>query len=148
MPDGYHWPIHYDRPTAQPAATQAKQAALPSVPHVHLQFHGGPVQTTTTTFAIYWVPMGSFIRSGYRRIIDQYLIDVGGTPLYGYATEYRGSDGAVKNQSKFAGSWVDTTPFPPGGLTDDIADRPTQANDRLEWGPRIPSESSEPPRVT
>jgi hypothetical protein len=116
VPDGYHWPIHYDGPQVHHGSAAA--AGQPPLPHFHLTFHGGPVQTTTKSYAIYWKPKGSFMNAGYQTIINQFLDDVGGSPLYGFATEYTGSNGPVKNQSKFSGSWVDETPFPKWGLTD------------------------------
>lgn len=122
--NGYHWPIHYDGPMVHhgqmpaSATPEGEAVSQPSFPHFHVTFHGGPVQTSTASHAIYWAPKGSEMRSGYERIIDQFLTDVGGTPLYGYATEYSGSNGQVRNDSKFVGAWVDRTPFPAGGLTD------------------------------
>ena len=103
-------PIHYNfRGYPNPFLAPDAQGQLP---HFHLTFHGGPVQVTTTSFAIYWKPKGSFMNSGYMKIVNQFLKDVGGSPIYGYATEYSGSNGKVRNESTFGGSWVDTTPFP------------------------------------
>jgi hypothetical protein len=114
-----HAPIHYDRPFGKAAlAPQLPSGPNDALPKFHLVFHGGPVQTTTTSYAIYWKPKGSFMNSGYQKIVNQFLKDVGGSPIYGYATEYTGSNGRVQNVSTFAGSWVDTTPFPQGGVTD------------------------------
>ena len=79
LPNGYHWPIHYDGPMVH----HGNAAALPGLPHFHVTFHGGPVQTQTTSYAIYWKPPGSTMRSGYQTVINQFLKDVGGSPLYG-----------------------------------------------------------------
>jgi hypothetical protein len=115
----YHWPIHYDRPFDKSAAlVQSPSSNTDALPKFHLTFHGGPVQTTTTSYAIYWKPKGSYMNPNYQKIVNQFLKDVGGSPIYGYATEYTGSNGRVQDVSNFGGSWVDTTPFPKGGLTD------------------------------
>jgi hypothetical protein len=114
-----HAPIHYDRPFGKTAvAPQAPTGSQDALPKFHLVFHGGPVQTKTTSYAIYWKPSGSYMNKDYQKIINQFLKDVGGSPIYAYATEYSGSNGKVEDVSKFGGSWVDTTPFPAGGLTD------------------------------
>ena len=42
----------------------------------NLFYHGGPVMRTNTTYAIYWVPPGYFVSSGYVSIIDQYFANV------------------------------------------------------------------------
>ena len=124
VPNGHHWPIHYDGPRVSHVQVPANQTAEaeasggPSNPHFHVTFHGGPVQTATASHAIYWAPQGSPMRSGYEGIIDQFLTDVGGTPLYGFATEYYGVNGPVRNESKFMGAWMDRTPFPVNGVND------------------------------
>jgi hypothetical protein len=56
----YHWPIHYNRPFDKTGAVSQSQAGRKDpLPKFHLTFHGGPVQTTTTSYAIYWKPSGS-----------------------------------------------------------------------------------------
>jgi hypothetical protein len=134
------YPIHYDRLYGQP--TQALVAGIKGdkLPHFHLVFHGGPVQTRTTSFAIYWKPSGSYMNPDYQKIVDQFLKDVGGSPIYGYATEYYGSNGQVHNNSEFGGSWVDTTPFPEKGITDkDIQKSVERAILTNGWNPGIES---------
>jgi hypothetical protein len=114
----YHWPIHYHLPFGTAVAGQPDAGNADSLPKFHLTFHGGPVQTKTTSYAIYWKPASSYMNPDYQKIVNQFLKDVGGSPIYGYATEYTGSNGRVENVSNFAASWVDTTPFPKGGITD------------------------------
>ena len=116
----HHWPIHYHRPFDKNAlAAHSTDASKDFLPKFHLVFHGGPVQTKTTSYAIYWKPKGTFMNPDYQKIVNQFLTDVGGSPIYGFATEYTGSNGRVENDSHFAASWVDTTPFPQSGLTDE-----------------------------
>lgn len=63
------------------------------------------------------------MRPGYQRIINRFLSDSGSSVVYRSATEYWGSNGRVQSISEFGGSWLDTTPFPAGDLTDqDIID--------------------------
>jgi hypothetical protein len=118
----YHWPFHYHRPfhkNASPVrSSDTKLDAKDALPKFHVTFHGGPVQTKTTSYAIYWKPNGSYMNKDYQKIVNQFLKDVGGSPIYGFATEYSGSNGKVENVSNFGGSWVDTTPFPTGGVTE------------------------------
>jgi hypothetical protein len=83
------------------------------------------VMRTNTVHAIYWVPSGQSVAAGYQSDIDQYLSDVAAasgsqTNVYSVATQYRDSTGYIGNQSTFAGSYVDTNPFPASGCTDQV----------------------------
>src|SRR5690242_19010470 len=42
----------------------------------NLDYHGGPVMHSSTTYAMYWAPGGSF-PSGYKTLMNRYLSDVG-----------------------------------------------------------------------
>jgi hypothetical protein len=87
-----------------------------------LQYGGGAVQTTNTTYAIFWEPAGHASNAGYQPLVTQFLSEIGGTPLFSTTTEYYQGSGATKqaitNTSAFGGSTVDSTPFPAGGVTD------------------------------
>jgi hypothetical protein len=87
-----------------------------------LDYHGGDVEVTNTNYAIFWEPAGHPSSPKYQTLIKQWFGDVGGSPLFNTTTEYYQGSGAtqqyVKNQSVFGGSYVDTTPFPAGGITD------------------------------
>jgi hypothetical protein len=83
------------------------------------------VMRTNTTHAIYWVPSGQSVAAGYESAIDQYLSDVAAasgsqTNVYSVTTQYRDSTGFIANQSTFAGSYVDTDPFPANGCNDTV----------------------------
>ena len=86
-----------------------------------LQYGGGKVQTTNTTFAIFWEPAGHASNATYKPLITQFLGEIGGTPLFTTTTEYYQGSGATKqtitNTSHFGGQYVDTTAFPAGGVT-------------------------------
>lgn len=87
-----------------------------------LDYHGGDVEVTNTSYAIFWEPAGHASSSTYKPLIQRWFQDVGGSPLFDTTTEYYQGSGAtqqyVTNVSAFGGSYVDTTPFPSGGITD------------------------------
>jgi hypothetical protein len=87
-----------------------------------LQYGGGKVQTTNTTFAIFWEPPGHTSNATYQPLVKQFLSEVGGSPIFNTLTEYYQGSGATKqaitNTSHFGGSTIDTTAFPAGGVTD------------------------------
>jgi hypothetical protein len=81
-----------------------------------LQYHGGPVMTTNKAYAIYWVPGGYSIASGYDTTINQFFSDVGhdsgmGTNVYAVETQYSN----IQYSSSFGGSYTDTSAFPASG---------------------------------
>src|SRR6266581_3479547 len=52
------------------------RAAVSTATVANLLYHGGPVMRTNKTFAIYWVPSGWSMVSGYRSTINRYFVDV------------------------------------------------------------------------
>jgi hypothetical protein len=89
-----------------------------------LTYHGGPVMTTNQEYAIYWVPSGSSLPSGYQTTINQFFTDVAhdsnmSTNVYAATTQYYQNPGQVhiQYQSTFGGSTVDTNPFPSNGCS-------------------------------
>jgi hypothetical protein len=95
-----------------------------------LSYHGGPTMTTNKTYAIYWVPSGYSVSANYTTLINQFLTDVAAdsgktTNVYYSDTQYyQGSTPKtfIQYSSSFAGSVVDTTPFPASGCTDSVAE--------------------------
>ncbi|HVA60024.1 MAG TPA: hypothetical protein VNG13_05740 [Mycobacteriales bacterium] len=90
---------------------------------IPLQYNGGPVeQAGTTNYAIFWEPTGSFVAPTYNSLIQRFFGDIGGSGLYGVATQYYQSVGSqnqdIVNSSHFGGSWVDTAPYPPSAVQD------------------------------
>ena len=74
---------------------------------------------TYETYAVFWDPQHEFDPS-YPAGITQYLSDVahdsGNTDSpYSVLTQYGDHDGPIRNQSTFAGSIVDTDPYPTSG---------------------------------
>ena len=124
-PVRHSYPIHFDGPMIHHIHAQTAAQAAGTVPAVtgnlptfDVTFHGGPIQTATKSFAIYWQPAGTYMSPTYKSLIDRFLTDAGGSAIYGMATTYFGSNGRVQNRSTFGGSWVDRTPYPAKGVTD------------------------------
>ncbi len=85
----------------------------------NLTYHNGPtMRTTSTTYAIFWVPTGSYVSSTYESLIQRYFGDVGGSGLYNNNTQYSDTTGHIINSSTLGGSYVDTSAYPSGTLTD------------------------------
>jgi hypothetical protein len=81
-----------------------------------LTFHGGPVMTTNKTYAIYWVPSGFSMPSGYQSTINQFFGDVAhdngmSSNVYAVDTQYS----SIQYNSTFGASAVDTNAFPTSG---------------------------------
>jgi PKD repeat protein len=87
-------------------------------PDSSLQYFGGPVLRTNETFAIFWDPAGQ-LSQGYRDLVLQYLQDVAAdsgqtTNVYSVLNQYYDQTGPIAYQSTFAGSLIDTNPYPQG----------------------------------
>ena len=77
--------------------------------------HGGPIMPSSTTFTIFWLPPGhDSVSTNYISLMNRYLADIGGSPMYNILTQYSGSNGATTNSSTFGGTWTDTASFPAG----------------------------------
>jgi hypothetical protein len=87
-----------------------------------LQYGGGAVEVTNRNFAIFWEPPGHASSPTYKPLVQRWFQDVGGSALFDTTTEYyqtvNGVDQHIQNVSTFGGSYVDTDPFPAGGITD------------------------------
>jgi hypothetical protein len=108
---------------------QVGDAGLPLV------YHGGPVMTTNKTYAIYWVPNGYSIASGYDTKINQFFGDVAhdsnmGTNVYAVDTQYS----SIQYSSSVGGSWTDTGSFPSSGCPtyEDVTECLTDAQIQAE----------------
>jgi hypothetical protein len=85
-----------------------------------LDYHGGPVMHTNTTFTIYWSPPGSMWQRGYMSTVDGFFADVAadsGTGDNPYSTlmQYYDTTGHIGYRSTFAGTYVDHHSFPANG---------------------------------
>jgi len=75
---------------------------------------------TNKTFAIYWIPAGWSMVSGYRGTINRYFVgvarDSGGTQnVYSTLTQYSDTTGRIAYSQTFGGSTTATTAFPANG---------------------------------
>ena len=140
-PVHHSYPIHYDGPMihhvhAAALPNAAGGAVTGSLPTFNVTFHGGPVQTATKSYAIYWQPPGTFMSPTYKSLIDRFLTDAGGSAIYGMATTYFGANGQVQNRSSFAGSWIDRSPYPSKGIRDmDLQLEVLKAATANAWAP-------------
>jgi hypothetical protein len=88
---------------------------------IPLQYHNGPVQQSgTTEYAVFWEPTGSTVSSSYNSLLTRFFNDIGGSSLYGIATQYyQGSNQQhIVNSSHLGGTWVDTSAYPSSSLSD------------------------------
>jgi hypothetical protein len=98
-----------------PAAPAA--SATPDASIGRLTYHGGPVMRRNTTYAIYWLPSGYTMASGYQSLLSQYLGDVAAASgasdnVYATDTEYYDTTGPIAYASTFANSYVAADPIP------------------------------------
>ena len=89
----------------------------------NLTYHNGPVMHTNKVYAIYWVPSGYSVDSGYVRLINQFFGDVAAangksTNVYFSDTQYYDGTGNIAYASSVGGSYVDTSPLPASGCRD------------------------------
>lgn len=89
----------------------------------NLKYHGGPVEHTNKTYAIYWVPSGYTTQSGYSSVINQFFTDVAAdsgktSNVYYTGTQYSDGSGNVQYSSSFGGSYTDTSALPASGCSD------------------------------
>ncbi|MBV9647406.1 MAG: hypothetical protein JO043_08090 [Candidatus Eremiobacteraeota bacterium] len=133
----HDYPIHFDGPMVHHGAPFDGRRG--DLPHFEVMFHSGPVQVTTRSYAIYWRPTGTFMSRKYLPLLDQFLTDAGGSRIYGVTKEYYGSNGQVRNQSTFGGSWTDTSPYPANITDEAIQDEVLKAMDANDWRPGLHS---------
>lgn len=89
----------------------------------NLAYHNGPVMHANRVYAIYWVPAGYTVDSGYESLINRYFGDVSAdngktSNVYYSDTQYYDTTGSIAYSSGFAGSYVDTSPLPASGCRD------------------------------
>jgi hypothetical protein len=85
-----------------------------------LQWHGGPVDSATYTYAIYWDPVEAYPNVAMQKI-DGYLHDVGAASgqlenPFALNAQYRSATGArAAYNDTFRGAYTDTAPYPTNG---------------------------------
>jgi hypothetical protein len=90
----------------------------------NLEYHGGPVMTSNSNYAVYWDPAGApsypaEYQSGINRFFEDLAHDSGGLQnVDSVATQYSDSAGEFANyNSTFAGAIVDKDAYPPNGCS-------------------------------
>jgi hypothetical protein len=87
------------------------------------------VMRTNTVYAIYWMPNNNACDaipcSTYQAGVNQYFTDIAhdrglSTNVYSAATQYYDATGPISYSSTFAGSYVDTNPYPASGCNDGV----------------------------
>jgi PKD repeat protein len=97
-------PLHASVPTGSPP----------------LEYHGGPVMHSQTSYAIFWAPSGYSFPSGYTTAIEEFLEDVAadsGQPsnVYSVSAQYTDGSGRATYDDAYGGSVVDTHAYPTSG---------------------------------
>jgi len=109
-------------PSQRARASQATPTANGSPP---LTYHGGPVQHSSTVYAIFWQPAGYYYSPSYRATITQYFNDLSQSSyktsnVYASSTQYYdksgpgGSKNWVSYNVRLAGSVVTKDALPAG----------------------------------
>lgn len=95
-----------------------------------LVYHGGPViQTTLTTYAIFWVPAklqnggATGMTAHYQTVESNLLRDYEAHGIDNNNTQYfqttaTGAKQYIQNKGTFGGSYIDTDPYPASGCSD------------------------------
>ncbi|MDT4915346.1 MAG: hypothetical protein QOH89_46 [Pseudonocardiales bacterium] len=111
VPKPFHRQFANSKPPVVTDASGAVQFPQPLV-----QYWGGPVLRTNETFVVFWDPTGALSQS-YRDLVVRYFQDVAvdhGDNVYAVLNQYSDTTGPIANASSYAGSVVDTDPFPNG----------------------------------
>ncbi len=121
----------------------AHSAATAAAASNNLQYDGGPVEAAgSTNYAIFWEPSltasVNSVTPTYNSLITRFLQDIGGSSLYGVATQYYQTSGGttqnITNSATFGGSYLDTSIYPGPVLTDsEIQGEVTKAMQANGW---------------
>jgi hypothetical protein len=109
---------HHRSRTAHTAGELASSGPTPVAGQANMTYHGGAVLHSNRTYAIYWLPSGTTVASGYQSVINGFFGNVAAASgqnsnVYAVDQQYTDGSGAAANSSAFGGSYVDTqTPIP------------------------------------
>ncbi len=85
------------------------------------------------TYAIFWEPTGN-ISPRYNSLIVRYFREIGNSPLYQIARQYKQAGGAFPAGSVLAGAWIDHRPYPANPLLDsDIQNEVARSQQIKGW---------------
>jgi IPT/TIG domain len=108
----------------QPTRRAARFAGFAGFSEVegNAEYHGGPVMTSNTNYALYWDPPGApaypaGYQAGLNRWFEDLAHDSGGVQnTDSVLTQYKDSLGeSAKYESTFGGALIDEDPYPPSG---------------------------------
>lgn len=111
----------------------------PGCAPIPLQYNGGPVEAAgSKNFLIFWEPTGSSVASNYNSTLQQFFGDVGGSSLYGVASQYYQTTSAgnqnILNLASVGGAWTDTAAYPSSTLQDsDVQNEVSKAIKANGW---------------
>ena len=103
-------------------------------------YHGGPVVAgDMKVYVIFWEPPGSFVSTGYHRLLKRYFKDVGDSGLYEINEQYADTSGHAPTGAVLADAFVDASPYPsaPFILDSDIRREVVHAMNVNGWKPGI-----------
>ena len=89
----------------------------------NLLYHNGPVMHTNSVYAIYWVPSGHSVQSGYQSVISGFFTNVAAASgassnVYYSDTQYYDTAGSIAYSSSYKGAINDTDALPVSGCKD------------------------------
>jgi uncharacterized membrane protein YgcG len=95
-------------------------------PSLPLEYHGGPVMHSNSTYAIYWDPTqnpSAQYDGDWKSLINHFLQDVGNASgrldnVYALTPLYTDTTGRAAYSSSFGGAYTDTTAYPSSDCTD------------------------------
>lgn len=95
--------IDHDNDRAQHRSSSATQSKV--------GYSGGPVMAgTTSIYVIFWEPTGN-VSAHYNSVVERYFNDVGSSPLYRIAHQYKQANGGYPANAVLAGVWKDTRAY-------------------------------------
>lgn len=104
---------------------KAQQSLAPGV----LSYHGGPIMTGVNLYAIFWTPAklqngsSTSLSAKYESVAKTFLGDYPGHGIANNSTQYYSTTSGTKyfvGTGGFAGSYVDTDPYPASACTDTV----------------------------
>jgi IPT/TIG domain len=106
-----------------PSARANKNASSPKK-NGPVEYHGGPVMTSNTNYALYWDPSGPpEYPAGYQAGLNKYFEDLahdsgGAQNTDSVLVQYKNGAGeSASYNSHFGGPLIDTDPYPPNGCS-------------------------------
>ena len=122
----------YDDPL--PRAHLRLQATAQQTRNQNVRYGGGSVMAGTThIYAIFWEPRGN-VAPGYNRLLTRFFQDVGNSPLYRIAGEYKQANGAAPANAVLSGVWMDYRHYSGNTILDsDIQHEVTRAQRTNGW---------------